>query len=265
MENKRGLDISQPIETKKKPKTTTETKNVHDKLRGTFSSVILDNADTSTDQTMKQKHMQAMEDYIKQNMTSDDNNQTQMEEESKKNNQNQLYDELLQDASAESNKLEGDLGSGGAMLLGTGIAEVILLSNDDPQNKVSSSDDHLDLKHLVPFNFTRGPSRKHYKETNVSKQLTQPNTQSITKPVHISNIPSSYSQNFKLHKHQWIQQQKKQAETKNNAVVVDDGGGDDGRVGFQASRNKGEDSKHHIKKDDKYWNQFVSKQRNQRY
>ena len=64
------------------------------------------NDDATIDQTMRKKHVQAMEEYVKQNMekeadsnkSSAANNDQQEEIEFRKNAQDLLYEELMNDA-----------------------------------------------------------------------------------------------------------------------------------------------------------------------
>mmetsp|Transcript_26685 Transcript_26685/g.31053 ORF Transcript_26685/g.31053 Transcript_26685/m.31053 type:complete len:466 (-) Transcript_26685:76-1473(-) len=206
-------------------------KDLKDRLEGTFASTKLgrggdDDDDDDDGNVLRKKHRLAMEQYIQsqiedkeghshKNTTENDENDHSHDEEEAKVEQNiavkdkkDLYAQLLESSSAaatatisafQSNGVqEGDVGAGGAMLGGTGIAEVILSVDDriktaketelaaarmiqarHHRNAYSSianvstqKDQNQELSQLLPINFGKGPakSRKRQLESTLTNQ-----------------------------------------------------------------------------------------------
>ena len=197
-------------------------KDLEERLRGTFDKGKLagsnDMGGDVEGGVLAKKHKKAMEDYIKSNLqeqpacgngTADEKgdfqNTTDIEKE--------MYSELLVSDNGikdvEEAKKEGDVGAGGAMMGGTGIAEVTLPVDErikaikdteraameyekarkarlgivdeenrrDPshtQNSKQFADvDNSELMAMVPMNFASGPGKRKRKDTALSDHTVQ--------------------------------------------------------------------------------------------
>ena len=159
-----------------------------------------------------------------------------------------------------SNK-EGDMGSGGNILGGTGIAEVSLKKNPlFPPGSVSTNEkgpmprhdeDDMILRSGLPSSFRSSKRKKktstdiHYQTKDNTVAATIVSTEVSSMPsvdikVQNKNIPSSFSHNYKRHTHDWVTKRRadevKATEVAAAAVKDDD---TSGRIGFTASRGTG--------------------------
>jgi len=190
--------------------TQNNNKDLDERLNKSFAGGKLagsnDMGGDDEDGILAKKHRLAMESYIKDNLneTKDD----KRDEKEKSNNttttdaEKQMYAELLIPESATNNHSgntpikgsEGDVGAGGAMMGGTGIAEVALPIDErikamretervameyerarkarygegadgvpeegNVQQQQSNTTDSLDLTAMVPMNFASGPGKR---------------------------------------------------------------------------------------------------------
>lgn len=221
---------------------------------------------TSSDGILEQKHKAAMEDYIRQNLKTGEEKQLDSGVE---NMRVDLEAKLLQDLQSSAQRLsgvvdatneqaeEGDLGAGGAMLGGTGIAEVILplesrmaaaRATEDATSRVKRAQrDHRQeaIVHAaaLPMSFSIGAGKLSRRQRGI--EATQGNKKEAKTPAIMSSstelsikqdLPSSYTHNFKLHS----QERRNQVHVGAEKSHEDASGV---RMGFAASRRfaKGEE------------------------
>ena len=193
-------------------------KDLKQRLEGNFA-ITGNNATDEDGNILTNKHKLAMEQYIQSQMqkeeaTDQDNFKGSQERQVK--NRDDLYVQILQESKELGRKTvernnddleEGDLGAGGAMLGGTGIAEVILPVEDqikaaretelaaarfeqrrralkNQMNEVDNGEsingqsqhDHGDLFQMLPVSFGSGPGkgRNNSKTLNASRQRLAP-------------------------------------------------------------------------------------------
>lgn len=268
---KRGLDsrvtlqankeAEVPVETKAKPKTTDP-----DRLRA-FSGGT-GSTDDGSEGVLQRKHKQALEEFIQQNLVKDDV-KPQAEEETPKSDVNDLETKLYQELASSAAQLSGsatdgdketaeDVGSGGAMLGGTGLAEVLLpvdtrmetvRATEEARMKrqqlkgagVSSS--AVDMS-MLPTSFSIGKGKKERRQRAIQAtkgdeqepDSVPVSTSKQTSRQIVSELPASYSQNFSLQS----QERRKQAELATRAAESSTAnvaiGADTGRIGFEAAR-----------------------------
>ena len=196
-----------------------------------------ENEDMHGHGVMRLKHLKAMEEYVqkKQSQTKD------VEDTQKKK-------VTIVDNSMTIAAKEGDVGAGGAMLGGTGIAEVILPIDHRLQN----------------IQKTEAAAR--------AKEENKPNIPKI-----ISQVGSSYSHNYALHNQDWIQQKIHEKEKSNpvpNEPKFDESNANLQRPGFDAIRKfKGDNvyndhqditqknQSYQRSSDDRVWGTFVKNQK----
>lgn len=218
---------------------------------------------TASEGVLEQKHKAAMEDFIVKHLKTDEGTQ---EGTATTEQATDLEAKLFEDLQLTAQRLsgetdskieqtgEGDVGAGGAMLGGTGIAEVILpdesriaaaRATEEATSKMRK--DYL-LQHKgtmlhepaikMPMSFSTGPGKRARRqgsfENDTSKTMSSLNQ--LSKP---QDLPSSYTHNFILHSQE--RRNKLQVGTGiEGKKSVEDGEGD--RMGFAASRQvaKGE-------------------------
>lgn len=196
-----------------------------------------------------------------------------MVEKESSTRKNSATDDLFAELASTSQKLagttsvtaavgEGDVGAGGAMLGGTGIAEVKLPADDRIQTI-------RETQEAVTSFTTAGNER--------SSAVPQDSLDNSTIGTNdVSNVPSSYSHNFQLHTQEWVQQKKQEDEkvTEAPAIPHEDEEALDGRMGFQAARRAargdgatGSSDMSQGKKrsnDDRAWKNFMTRQQQNR-
>jgi Hepatocellular carcinoma-associated antigen 59 len=213
---------------------------------------------TSSDGILEQKHKAAMEDYIQQNLKTGEETQ----QDSGVQKVMDLEGKLLQDLQLSAQRLsgtvdttneqagEGDLGAGGAMLGGTGIAEVILplesrmaaaRATEDATSRMKRAQ-HDRYQQVIPqaaalpMSFSIGAGKLSRRHRSI--EATQGNMREAKTPVIMSSstelsirqdLPSSYNHNFKLHSQERRNHLKVGAEESHEETSVV-------RMGFAASR-----------------------------
>lgn len=254
------------------------------RLEGTFAGEGGDA--TAEGGVLQRKHQSAMEQFIQQNIQSskstagnDNVASTQTnKEDTPKTATDKLYAELASASQAftgtssnnDNNTIiqttkEGDVGAGGAMLGGTGIAEVTLPADDRIQT--------IRATELAVSSLSSGDNKTSSavpQDGNGKQEQT------------MSNVPSSYSHNFQLHTQEWIQAQQQQEQQQPDAAaavpVIQQEEEKGGRMGFQAARHaaaRGQDGdgnakvsgqkKKRASGDDRAFKTFVTRQNESRY
>ena len=199
-------------------------------FKTTFSST--ENGPTET--IMQQKHMSAMEEFIKRNLTKDKGNKQE----------NVVENHVENDA---QHVREADMGAGGTMLGGTGIAEVIL----PVETRIETARQTEELRSRLPGAFgAKTVSSAGYR-------IDQSD---------VSGVGSSFSQTFREFKPQRPSSTVTN-ELSANSVHLPSSAPDDDRVGFQALRHRQtkEPRQHHQRgNDDRLLKQFMKKERAKR-
>ena len=157
-----------------------------------------------------------------------------------------------------SNK-EADMGSGGNILGGTGIAEVSLERRssvqqssfvNDQSGQLSRRDEEtMILKSGLPTSF--GSSKRKptastsgsmtFENITTSAENTLPNCVAEKINVSTRNIPASLSHNYKKHTHDWvIKRLADEEKSKEGTLAAINDNDSSGRIGFTASREVGE-------------------------
>ncbi len=234
------------------------------------------------------KHKLAMEQFISSKMQESGGDITSSDTQPKDLNENptigsrditnttELYAHILQETTQLSNIKnetkagEEDVGAGGSMLGGTGIAEIVLPVEDRIQTAKEtelaamklekarnrnqtreiltgeSSHSHIetDISQALPTNFGSGPGKRKSPEVMVASTLQNERSRSsaplpaqsrvLNKDI-LTDIGSSYTHNFRLHNDEWITNKKKmEQESRADTRISEEA--DDSRVGFEASR-----------------------------
>jgi len=240
----RGVDSAHLLKPTKSTKTTgdettttvdtTKNKDLEERLKGNFSEGKLAGSnDMGGDEEggiLAKKHRRAMEDFIQQNLqggvtaqsngvpATDGNGVSGPTEDEK-----ELFAELLQsDGTNTSNNpangsqsKEGDVGAGGAMMMGSGIAEVALPAAErlrtlketekaameyekvhrrgrpqhDGGNNADAADDNV--HDLVPMNFASGPGKRKRQDADVGSSTAATTTTSPNKSATSRNNEQS--------------------------------------------------------------------------
>eukprot|EP00985_Skeletonema_marinoi_P019257 scaffold10974_cov154-Skeletonema_marinoi.AAC.6 len=212
----RGVDSAHLLKPTKSAKTsadettvdTNKNKDLEERLKGNFSEGKLAGSnDMGGDEEggiLAKKHRRAMEDFIQQNLQGGGGGVTAQSngEDATDGNgggptedEKEMFAELLQSDSTNtsnnpangSQSKEGDVGAGGAMMMGSGIAEVALPAAErlrtlketekaameyekahrrvKPQHDGGNADATDDNVHdLVPMNFASGPGKRKRQE-----------------------------------------------------------------------------------------------------
>lgn len=212
---------------------------------------------------LQRKHASAMEEFIQENLKAE------VVEKETSTRKNSGTDDLFAQLASVSQKLagtesvaasvgEGDIGAGGAMLGGTGIAEVILPADDRIQTI-------RETQEAVSF-FPTAETNRSSAEPKDSLDISSVNN-------HVSHVPSSYSHNFQLHTQERAQQNKQQddkVEASAAPAIEQNEGAQNERMGFEAARRaaKGDSSTglgisqgKKRSNDDRVWKNFVTRER----
>jgi hypothetical protein len=281
---KRGLDAtlnatSSSIATTTPSSESNQQEDLTERLKGTFSGGTGGDANSGEGGVLQRKHKDAMEEFIRLNLEQSQEKKPETQEESSstvKDMKAKLFTELasasleLAGTKEKQQNEEGDVGAGGAMLGGTGIAEVALPVDDRiqttketekamslirQQGRVLNRENLLQREVAVssPMSFSAGAGKQG--KTNLpvipiqgksSSAMPQEalGTGGVSVPGYgsftddVSDVPSSYSHNFQLHAKEWVQQ-KKEGELANAPVPVDEHAhvaANHERIGFKAAR-----------------------------
>lgn len=281
VQHKRGLDATlnatpSSAATSTSPSEPKQQEDLTERLKGTFSGGTGGDANSGEGGILQRKHKDAMEEFIRQNLKQSQEKETEAQEESSstvKDMKAKLYAELasasleLAGTKEKQQDEEGDVGAGGAMLGGTGIAEVALPVDDRIQtiketeqaiSLIRQQGRVLNRNTLVqrevaaslPLTFSagadkRGKTNLPMGESSSSVPQEALETGRVSSPAgygsfkdDVSDVPLSYSHNFQLHKQEWVQQ-KKEGEQANVPVPVDKHAhvaANNERIGFEAAR-----------------------------
>ena len=352
---KRGIDAASTLQATKEivPSSAVESAedvqpsndNLASRLKGTFSGGT--GRATSSDGVLQRKHMDAMEDYIRQNMSQEDGNSAKSttaattaasSSSSSKDLKSKLFEELAETAQQISRlgdvgtSIGDDVGDGGEVLGGTGIAEVILPEKERLENarateaaamastkrrmnasptasaSAGAAETRIeDLAHSsLPTNFTVGRGKRKRKDQD-SRGSSFPKSRNLASSQapraadlmeasassagfqvldsDVSNVASSFSQNFRQHAQDKKARQRAAAsqEGTGGSGSKSNAGGDNAasssstshvdndRMGFEAARRvaRGEPASLSSTKprqnqrasDDRVWKQFVRNER----
>lgn len=268
-------------------------KDLKERLDGNFASTNKkhyrnkddhdDNSDDEDGGILRKKHKLAMENYIHNQMTGDyqamENNHNHNDHNgldkddgsSTVQNKKDLFVQLLKaseasitsanshnnvTASGTNKNQEGDVGAGGAVLGGTGIAEVILSVDDRLKNiketEMAIAKKKQEREARLAFYGRSGGSgvidnskRNGVKNIGTSSSaVARTKDGAMTPADDMSNLGSSYSHNFRLHNSEWIENKKIQERTRysnesNNDNIAKESNSiqeDKERIGFHAKR-----------------------------
>lgn len=252
--------------------------DLKDRLDGNFASTKLgggggyDEDDDEDGGVLRKKHKLAMEQYISNQMKDEkkDGKESNSQSDSRiVKDKKDLYDQLLKSSVVtlagastsnvtNSDPQEGDMGAGGAMLGGTGIAEVIIPVEDKIKNIKQTE-----------IAFARKQEMYRQKAT-VSKTVSTAGTDVLSEDI--SSLGASYAHNFRLHNSEWIEQKKQQGKAEYEALHKQkksegDNEVNEQRIGFNAKRGivgeKGADEerqqsgRYQKSSDDVRWKNFV--------
>jgi hypothetical protein len=228
MHNSGRITIPEPEE-----KTMAVANDAQNKL---FKTMFSSTENGPTETIMQQKHISAMEEFINRKLTKDKEN----------DEENDVQDHVEDDA---QHVREADMGAGGTMLGGTGIAEVIL----PVETRIETAKQTEELRARLPGAF----GRKAVSSAGYHLDLEQSD---------VSGLGSSFSQTFREFK-----PQRPSSSVTNdlsaNYVSVSSSAPDDDRVGFQALRHgqtKEPRQQHQRGNDDRLLKQFMKKERAKR-
>jgi hypothetical protein len=232
---KRGLDASKTL--KLEPETLVEEKaTVNEAENLLFKTTFSSTENGPTETIMQQKHMSAMEEFINRKLRKDKMNEVE--------NSNGIENHIDDDAHFVR---EADMGAGGTMLGGTGIAEVIL----PVETRIETAKKTEELRARLPGAYgTKAASSAGY-------SLEQSD---------VSGLGSSFTQNFREFK------QQRGASTAPSAYSdssehLPSTAPDHDRLGFQAARHtqsKQPRQQHQRGNDDRLLKQFIKKERAKR-
>jgi hypothetical protein len=256
--------------------------DLRQKLEGSFE-VRTGNAVENENNVMTLKHQMAMQEYIDAQMKKGEvqNDSTHADQVNQEDidmmvkDKKDLYAKLLREATLmhsgmnEESQVDEDVGAGGEMLGGTGIAEVELpveqrlqiaketalaasqlgtkaaVSGHTSNARDPDQITEQELAKMLPTSFVSGKKKSHLSKTDaiVSKESSTFSTH--TKPkvhvplnkdiafpesqVNLDGIGSSYAHNFSLHNKEWIQ--KKKEENYQESNKDDAGGGRQDEIG----------------------------------
>jgi hypothetical protein len=294
---KRGLDAAATIQAPviaagdDEPHQAGQNKDLEERLKGSFSGGTGGDF-SSGNGVMERKHKAAMEEFIRQHLDSKDaaaaaeaNIDGAREPSTVKELEKKLYQELASSAQTLAGTtlkgpmtVEGDVGSGGSMLGGTGIAEVSLPVDVRLKTVAETSAATLNARRLfskdqaasksaiaeLPMSFAPGKGKRGKREAVPMMKVAKP-ANGPTEPVHtteseqiaktassaghgvlssdVSGVASSYSHNFRLHAQEWLQEKKDSERAPNEQIDEQSsaGGVDEDRIGFAAARGRGGD------------------------
>jgi hypothetical protein len=295
--------------------------DLKDRLEGTFANrrgggsgngeFDDDDGDDEDGGVLRKKHKLAMEQYIQSQMNDgsadtsgnstsygngNGDRKYQDEDDTTIREKKDLYVQLLKSSTAVSATStaaanssdapqEGDVGAGGAMLGGTGIAEVILSVEDRLQNiketeiaLMKKQEEHNRRNKNIAAAASggnTGAAARSYSSRTVSSAGQNVLSEDV------SSLGASYAHNFRLHNSEWIKEKKQQEKAQYEALQQQGRSADDDnemnkqRVGFNAKRGlmgmgekqgKGGDTKSHTNQgggrhkqssDDQLWRKFV--------
>mmetsp|Transcript_1560 Transcript_1560/g.2226 ORF Transcript_1560/g.2226 Transcript_1560/m.2226 type:complete len:398 (+) Transcript_1560:68-1261(+) len=263
-------------------------KDLKERLDGTFASTKLgggggyDDDDDEDGGILRKKHKLAMEQYITnqmedRKMAADKSGEKGVSFQGDNHvvrDKKDLYAQLLKSSAVSlagagtsnvtnSDPQEGDMGAGGAMLGGTGIAEVIIPVEDKIKN-IKQTEMALAKKQDM-----------QRRRAMALKTISSAGTDVLSEDV--SNLGASYAHNFRLHNSEWIEQKKQQGKAQYEAMHTQkksegDNEENEQRIGFNAKRGlvseKGKDGhaqlhnhggRHERSTDDARWRNFVRK------
>ena len=240
--------------------------------------------DDYTNSVMGAKHKEAMEHYIRTHQTLSQppptpgtgSTSTTTTSSTLPTSSSSLYDPALETSFATTAaSKEGDVGAGGAMLGGTGIAEVMLPMDHRLKN----------IQETVEAANAKEQSYHHRRREQQQQQRHSNRTTSNS----LSDVGASYSHNFQLHNQDWIQKkiqdremEKQQSDAlANEHTTIDKSDANQERIGFEARRrtqhgssstserpsegsSTTKDTKsqfHQRSSDDRVWGSFVKSQK----
>lgn len=243
---KRGLDVNKIFKEERKMKANEDksaaAKNnskatAEDAQNAALFKTTFSSTETGPSETiMQQKHQSAMEDFINKRMNVNEN-------DAEGDNDGNMQD--VQTDGTQQQEGEADMGAGGTMLGGTGIAEVIL----PIEQRLQTVKQTEELRASLPMTFgkkTISSAGYHLKQSDVA------------------GVAASFSQNFREPR------TAVPAATQNESEpVLSTPAADDGRVGFQAARHgqvkePRREQRNHRASDDRVLKRFIKKERQKR-
>jgi hypothetical protein len=266
---KRGLDPNQVVTSSSTAATATTDSDIP--LNAEEGPSWMPSVEGSKEGILEQKHREAMESFIRNRMNTDDN-KSSADDNLNNNPSNQISHNLYRELAATAAQLGGtvanavattessqhdDVGTGGALVAGTGIAEVIL-----PESN-----------RVLTAQATQQLLRERYKSRKVDPLLAKrptslpglPNRFTVaTAPISHTTGPHA-TDNHRVASHNPTESIYDSNETVEQAV-------DDDRIGFERLKRirDGRPSRPFVKKhdkssDDRVYKQFMTKQRDQNF
>lgn len=262
LENSRGIATSALLESSSDPKFI-ETKNVNTKTttnvsgndrldlakfgsssygHGTVGEHGDEDQEDHPHSVMGAKHKESMETYIR-------NKQNNLRNSNATEHATTIASQVpVASSNVNVAAKEGDVGAGGAMLGGTGIAEVILPLDHRIRN-IQQTEEAARAREKKYRN--RGGNATSVSHSLSQTSNTPSNSASVSSagknvlPSDVSGVGASYSHNFQLHNQDWIQRrlqekeyEKKSLENEHNASKSQyaDSDANRERAGFDAIR-----------------------------
>jgi hypothetical protein len=246
---KRGLDVNKtlkaeprkiPDEVKAAADRKTAKVNAADAENALFKTTFSSTENGPSETVMQQKHQSAMEEFINKQMNIENENAEEA----------QAAEEYTEDGDAPDQG-EADMGAGGTMLGGTGIAEVIL----PVEQRLQTVKQTEELRNSLPMTFGK-------------KTISSAGYQ--MKQSDVAGVAASFSQNFREPKIETAGTASQNAGGNGESSAIEAAvpkAADDGRVGFQAARHGGQaketrqNPRHQRSSDDRVLKRFIKKER----
>lgn len=267
-------------------KTPVPNKDLKERLKGTFSEGAGFDAN-SGEGVMDQKHKSAMEEFVREKLGSKEEQPPAQDESTEEPStvralEQKVYAELASSAQAlsgasnkEQSAAEGDVGAGGAMLGGTGIAEVVLPTEDrlanvkatetaaasrgrPAQPVIKQVEPKMETATVaqLPMTFAVGKGKRardsyvpmaavEAPKRGVSTMKSGESSQTASSAGFqvqnrdVAAVGGSVSHNFSLHSQEWISKKKEEeqkAYDAANPVPKETTAADQERMGFDAAR-----------------------------
>jgi hypothetical protein len=234
---KRGLDANLTLKPVEPKKVVEEKSTANDAEKSLYKTTFSSTENGPTETVMEQKHLSAMEEFINRRINPESTNEEDKDEKG-----------YTEDSEQER---EADMGAGGTMLGGTGIAEVIL----PVEKRLQTAKQTEELRASLPVNF--------------GKQNVSSAGYHIQKSD-VSGVASSFSQNFRDLK-QTVPSSSHQPSSTGELAMLETAPSapDDDRLGFQATRHAQvkeprREPNHQRANDDRLVKQFMKKERAKR-
>jgi hypothetical protein len=228
-----------PDEAKAAADRKTAKVNAADAENALFKTTFSSTENGPSETIMQQKHQSAMEEFINKRMNIENGNADETQD----------AEEYTEDGDAPDQG-EADMGAGGTMLGGTGIAEVIL----PVEQRLQTVKQTEELRNSLPMTFGK-------------KTISSAGYQ--MKQSDVAGVAASFSQNFREPKVENAATANQNAGGNKETIAIETAvpnAADDGRVGFQAARHgqtkeTRQNPRHQRSSDDRVLKRFIKKER----